>query len=612
MRYYETALLGRRFPPLIYHLKIKLRPGQAVQVMLRSRSVDAVVIGEREKPSFATLEICEIREYLYPDHQIRLGAFMRDYYGVMLGEALSLMQPFGVTRQKFPESMPKASLAELNPSQTAALRQIEKESVSLLFGPTGSGKTELYIHLFAQALQQKRRALFLMPEISLTPQMQRRLQHYFGDSVAVYHSRMTKKRRREILEKIRSGETLIVAGPRSALFLPLEDLGLIVVDEAHDESYKAQTRPRYHARDMALMLGKLTGAKVVLGSATPSVESFAKHPVTTIDKPFVQTAKKFHFEPVRDELSPLMLQKIEEHQKRGGQMLLFVPTRAHFKHLLCGECGYMATCPFCSVGMSLHLDKHYLQCHYCHYTEPIPQQCPECGGDLYSERIGSAQLVSRLQHEFPSLRIQQFDRDTITTTAKLEKALQRFAGGESDMLVGTQMLAKGHDYPGITLAIILGLDYMLAQPDFRAREKTLALCLQIAGRSGRAKDAEVIIQTNNADFFKTYLNDYGAFVREELLQREALYPPYRHLCRLLFKHKNEEIAQKNMQKVLKTIQCYDIVEIIGHGPAPIARIGDKYRYAILLRSQKRSALLQLIAVLEEGTFEVDMDPVDFS
>ena len=609
--FYNVCPLGRRSPLFTYHSDKKLKPYTLVNIKIRGRDTDAVVVEAVEKPSFETREIGGILPFEFSDDQIETAYFIQTYYACSFGEALGLFEPFSAKRsvaEKYAD-MPKITLSD---AQNEAFGKLMKLSSALLFAPTGSGKTEIYIKLFAQTLHQGKSAVFLMPEISLTPQMEKRLKVHFGDRVAIWHSRLTKKRRAETLEAIRSGKVRIVAGPRSALFLPLHDIGLIVVDEEHDDSYKAHNRPRYHARDLALYMGKRLSAKVVLGSATPSVSTYARQPVVRIDEPYIKTKKRFVFEKGGCRLTPTMFEAIERHTEAGGQVLVFLPTRANFKYLYCESCGYTVECPFCSVGMSLHRHRKVVQCHYCGYAEKIPSACPKCGSVIHSDRIGTAEVVEQLSERFPNLAIQQFDKDTITTANKLQKALDSFAKRETDILVGTQMLAKGHDYADITLAVILGLDYVLALPDYRARERAQALFVQISGRAGRAREAEVIVQTNQPEFFMEYLGDYEKFLEEESKMREGLYPPTMHLCRLLFAEKNEAKGAAEVERVKAQIERYGKVEIVGAGKAPIEKIAGKFRFNILLRSASRRDLMRVVKAVEDGTFEVDMDPVDFA
>jgi primosomal protein N' (replication factor Y) len=587
-----------------------LRIGQSVSVPLQKKRVSGCVVAISSKPSFDTHPIEAVNPFYFSDYQIRTAHFIAEYYSCFPGEALALFEPFASGR------LDKTSGLEidivLSDAQEAAFEALQKDDASLLFAPTGSGKTEIYMKLFARALEEGKSSVFLMPEISLTPQMEKRLKIHFGDAIAIWHSKLTKKRRTETLEKIRNGEVRIVAGPRSALFLPLHEIGLIVVDEEHDDSYKAHQRPRYHARDLALFMGKKLGAKVVLGSATPSAVTFARQSVVRIKEPYIRTKKRYIFEAGGCRLTPAMFEAIERHHRAGGQILVFLPTRANFKYLYCDNCGYTVECPFCSVGMSLHRYRRVVQCHYCNYAEKIPESCPKCGAMIRADRIGTAEVVEQLGERFPDIRIQQFDKDTITTAGKLQKALDKFAKKETDILVGTQMLAKGHDYADITLAIVLGLDYVLALPDYRARERAQSLFVQLAGRAGRAREATVIVQTNQPEFFSEYIGDYEKFLNEELTHREGLYPPTMHLCRLLFASREEAKGLAEVQRVKAWIERFGRVEIVGAGKAPIEKIAGRFRFNILLRSPNRADLLRVVKAVDDGSFEVDMDPVDFA
>ncbi len=610
--YYKVAVLGRKLHPLTYAFSEPLVIGSVVEVSLQNRIVSGVVVDSSKEGEFKTLFIDRVKESIFKPYQLSIARFISEYYACSLAEALSLFEPFKTDETKqFRPDIKEPKIVLTSAQRKAYDFCLAKES-ALLFAPTGSGKTEIYMKLFAKMLKEQKSSIFLMPEISLTPQMEKRLKVHFGDLVAIWHSKLTKKRREETLKGIREGRVKIVAGPRSALFLPLEDIGLIVVDEEHDDSYKAHNRPRYHARDLALYMGKVLGAKVVLGSATPSASTYARQPVVRIEEPFVKTKKRFIFERGGCSLTPSMREAIKRHLDADGQVLVFLPTRGNFKYLYCDSCGYRVECPFCSVGMSLHRSRRMVRCHYCGYAEKIPQKCPKCGYHISSERIGTSEVVEELEREFGGVKVQQFDKDTITTARKLQKALDSFAKRETNILVGTQMLAKGHDYPDITLAIILGLDYILALPDYRARERAQSLFVQIAGRAGRFKEAEVIVQTNDVEFFSEYIGNYERFLREEISQREGLYPPFTHLCRLLFSSKNEKRAEDNMNKVREKIESFAKVEVVGADKAPIEKIAGKYRYNILLRSEKRADLLRVVKGVNDGSYEVDMDPVDFA
>ena len=625
--YFEVILLRSAAPSLTYHYHQELTPGQLVEVEVKSHRKKAVVLRQCETVPFKTLPISRILEYHYKEWQQKSARFIAGYYFSSLGESFAQILPYPIERRNKKnvsekvvskegrglKTMQDVSLPNLSTFQQRAYTALREKKNALLFGVTGSGKTELYITRMAEMLAEGKSSILLMPEIALTPQMERRLTRYFGESVALWHSRLRKKKKEEILEGIHEGHIRIVAGARSALFVPLRDLGLIIVDEEHDDSYKAMTRPRYHARDLALYIGKQREAQVWLASATPSVSSYVKHPVVRLKEPYVRTNKEYRFVP-GDTLTPTILDALAANYRRGEQSLVFVPTRASFKYLWCEACGRTHTCPYCSVGMSLHRRRRHLRCHHCNYTEPIRESCLHCGhAPLKSDRIGTEEMIELIERAIPGIRVEQFDKDAITTPGKLEKALRRIEKGESDVIVGTQMLSKGHDYPNITLSVITGLDYLSGMGDYRARERALALLHQIAGRSGRNKDALVLIQSAHPEEYEPYLYDYEGFLQEEKeFRRIGSYPPFTHLARLLIAHKEENHAADKTRTLVAALQKFPQIEIVGHGPAPLERIAGKYRYTILLRSKARKPLLQALHAVNEREVEIDMDPVEFS
>ncbi len=446
-------------------------------------------------------------------------------------------------------------IPSLTPAQEQARKFAEANGASLIFGDTGSGKSEIYIALIAQALAAGKQALFLMPEISLTPQMTKRLQSYFGERLGVWHSKISPKKKREILAKFNAGEIRLIAGARSALFLPFSDLGLIVVDEEHDDSYKSAAAPRLNARDAAIFVGKKLGIRVVLGSATPALSTYAKQPHFRLRGTYFSSAKRFIFDESETGLSPKILTEIGRSLEAGKQAVVFLPTRANYKYMVCENCGQIVRCPFCAVGMSYHADAAALKCHYCGFSTFYRASCENCGGEVMQARkIGTGELAAQLAARFPSARIAKFDRDEITTQRKLEALLNNFNAHKIDILVGTQMLSKGHDYHGVDLAVIMGIDEHLSYPDFRAREKTLALAMQVAGRAGRSGQGRVVIQTRQSSFFRDYIENYDDFLRDEAEFREGLYPPYMRLLRVLISHKNEKAASEIMNVALELLR----------------------------------------------------------
>lgn len=630
IQFYSIALLGSPLEPLTYHTEKPLAIGTEAEATLSNRLLKGVVIAECKNPDFTTQPIGEITSFFYSDTQIQSAQFMAEYYGCSLGEALNLFVPYqrhcGLDLQseilnQVQDDESIHSLEGGNPAinitlsvhQSQALDFIRSCPVSLLFGDTGAGKSEIYMRRMDEVLSEGKRCLLLLPEISLTPQMERRFCNHFGDAVVLWHSKMTPKQKKVTLEKIYDGTAHIIVGPRSALFLPIADLGLIVVDEEHDESYKSSSRPRYNTRDMAVYMGSLIKIPVVLGSATPSLSSYAKYPFFRLRGGYFESKRTFVFEPSLEALTPSIDRVVMENHTSGHQGIVFIPTRANFKYTVCDACGYHVECPFCSVGMSQHKNSRALKCHYCNYTEVLPKVCPKCqSGALRTTRLGTAEAVEHFGKLSKNLRVQQFDRDVITTQNKLIKALEAFNSRETDLLVGTQMLSKGHDYHDITLAVVMGIDNLLAQSDYRSRERALSLLIQIAGRSGRKQDALVWVQSFNESFFREYLDDYEKFLIDEMKIRAGRYPPTKKLSRLLYAHKNGMKAKGEMERAVQQLERIGEVQIVGYGASPIEKIADKYRFQILLRADKATSLIRAIKQVKSPLCEIDMDPIEFT
>lgn len=636
MNLYKISIIGSPLEPFTYESSHHITNGSLVSVEFNKRIKDGVVVSKSCEVDFKTSEILEVRDSFYSEKQLKLAGFISSYYVCSLGDAFNLMTPF-IASNKFevpsePEkydgisasnkfenltSVPRTcsgleSSLQLSPKQKKALEFLKKHKVSLLFGDTGSGKTEVYMKYFEEVLRENKRVIFLMPEISLTPQMATRLEEYFGDSFVMWHSKLTPLQKKKAMQKIKNGEAKIIAGARSALFLPIEDLGLIVVDEEHDDSYKSSSRPRYNARDLSIYMGQLYDVAVVLGSATPSLSSYVKFPHARLKGGHFNSNKEFIYEKAPESLSPLILDNLKATLEKNEQSIVFIPTRANFKYLICGDCGHTFKCAFCSVGLSIHTNSRAMKCHYCNFTQAIPQVCPECHSPhLVSSRLGTAEAVKNISEAFPEANVAQFDRDAITTANKLKRALKKFNDKESDILVGTQMLSKGHDYHGVTLAVVLGMDNMLNMSDYRAREKALSSLTQVAGRSGRAQDAKVIVQTFNEEFFKNYIDKYEDFLEDEKFFREALYPPYKKLCRILFAHKNGIKASEAMHEMKDKLLKFRNIEIVGAKKCAIEKVANKYRYEILLRAQKSTDIIKAVRNSMVALAEVDMDPIEF-
>ena len=610
--YYHIAIIGSPLSPLTYQSEKIIKTGSLVEVNLRNKLVQGIIYSQCEKPQFLCEKVKTILDLSFNDKYMKIIKFLSQYYSCSIGEAAKLFISFKGRVGKTHQTNLDVDIT-LSKTQQKAYDFILSNQSSLLFGDTGSGKTEVYMKLFEKMINEGKSVIFLMPEISLTPQMQKRLKNHFGDLVAIWHSKVTKKTKQQILEGIYSGEIKIIAGARSSLFLPLLDIGLIVVDEEHDDSYKASNRPRYHARDMAVYMGQILGAKVLLGSATPSLSSYHKFPHFRLKGTFFEGSKKISFVNDSEEINEKIYEQLQDTLIQNHQAIIFLPTRANYKYLTCFTCGKFVECPFCSVGMSIHKQRNALRCHYCNYVERIPNECPDCKANtLKSNRIGTAQVVEELSEMFPKKIIQKFDRDEITTESKLKKALKSFNDKEIDVLVGTQMLSKGHDYHDIKLVVVLGIDTVLAMADFRTRERALSLLLQVAGRAGRKGEGKVIVQTSNREFFEHYLGDYELFLKEELPFRQDLYPPYKKLMKFLISHKSKHKAKEILEKLQECLIDIKDVEVIGFGEAPINKIANKFRFQVLLRSSSPKALLELAQKCKMPNVEIDIDPVSFA
>ena len=614
MYFYEVAILKSPLNNLTYQSEEKIEIGTKVLVKLRNRKVfdEAVVVKEVEKPTFECTNISEITNEYFDEKMLQISNFVSTYYVCSLGEALSVYNPFNKELKFEPSTETFDSKIQLSILQEKAKRFLEEKKQALLFANTGAGKTEIYIKIIEEQLNQNRQALLLMPEISLTPQMQKRLEKVFGKSVAILHSKITKKRKDEILKGLEEGTVRLVAGARSALFLPYSNLGVIVVDEEHDDSYKSDSKPRFHTKDLAIYIAKKYDLQLVLGSATVSTSSFHKIPFFRLDETFHKTKKLYSFEDSDTNLSPKVLDKIKKTIDSKNQVIVFLPTRANFKYQICTTCGKSVECPYCSVSMSLHKNDLALKCHYCGYAQQIPDSCPSCkSGIIHNLRVGTAQIEEELKVIFPDKNIKRFDRDEIKTNNQLKKILDEFNSGEIDILVGTQMLSKGHDYHNVKLAVVLGIDSVLNMNSFKAREKALSLLIQIAGRSGRSGEGEVIIQTKNQEFFDYYLNEsnYQEFLESELEFRQDFYPPYLKMAKVMFSHTNGLKIKDEMESYVRLLKENSDIEVVGFGQSPIFKMANKYRYEIILRSTNVKALLTALHSIQTPNASIDMDTI---
>ncbi|MCT7567890.1 primosomal protein N' [Aliarcobacter butzleri] len=614
MYFYELALLKSPLENLTFQSEEEIKIGTKVLIKLKQRKAldEAVIVKIVEKPDFKCTDISEITNEFYDEKMLEIASFISTYYVCSLGEALSIYNPFDrninqvIDEEKFDSKIVLSSLQE------KAKEFLKQEKQALLFANTGAGKTEIYIKIIEECLNSGKQAVLLMPEISLTPQMQKRLEKVFAKNVAIWHSKIAKKKKAQILEGLQEGSIKLIAGARSALFLPYSDLGVIVVDEENDDSYKSDSKPRFHTKDLSIYIAKKYNLQLILGSATPSSSSFLKIPFFRLDETYHKTNKAYSFEDSDMNLSPKILNKIETTINSQNQVIVFLPTRANFKYQICTTCGKSVECPYCSVSMSLHKNDLALKCHYCGYTQQIPNSCPSCKtGIIHNLRVGTAQIEEELKAIFPQKNIKRFDRDEIKTENQLKTILNDFNSGKIDILVGTQMLSKGHDYHNVKLAVVLGIDSVLNMNSYKAREKALSLLIQISGRSGRSGFGEVIIQTKNQEFFDYYLNEsnYEEFLQSELEFRKDLYPPYLKMAKVTFSHTNGLKVKDEMDFYVKLFKQNKNIEVVGFGQSPIFKIANKYRYEIILRSNNVKALLQTLHSINSANASIDMDTI---
>lgn len=626
MKFYEVAIFGANIGNLIYNGDVDYSICEIVRVPVRSKVCNAVILGVVNEPKFKTKDIIGKTSLSITSFQLKLAQFIADYYICSLGLSLDFLYPIdqnGFKELSFYKLHNKTSYIfnkfqktiSLNDLQQKAKKFCLEKKQSLIFGDTGSGKSEIYISILIDVLNKGKQGLFLMPEISLTPQMSKRLKLYFGESLEIWHSKITKKKKEEILKKIQLNKVKLIAGARSALFLPFTNLGVIIVDEEHDASYKNEFMPCFNTRDMAILMAKKQDILCILGSATPSLTTIHKQPYFRIKGTFFKTEKQFIYEQnFNTEISQNIITHIRKSLQSQRQVIVFLPIRANFKKYICPKCLTMVKCPNCDVAMSLHSDKNYLQCHYCGYTKHCNAPCEICGNQtLEGKRVGTTEIANQLKMIFgESIVVEKFDRDNIKTIKQLEKILTRFNNKEIDILVGTQMLSKGHDYHNVDLAIILGVDNAFAMPDFKARENVLSTVIQVAGRAGRAGKSRVLIQSIYKDFFENFIQDYDNFLKFELEERGNLYPPNVRLLRILITHKNILSAEKIKNECINRLQKAQDVEIIGQGMAGIKKIKTEYRFEILLRSKNYKALNLAARMCVMPNVCIDVDPINFA
>lgn len=642
-----------------------LSRGTSVEIPLGKRKVSGVVLG-LSSDSVDSAKIKEIQA-IDPERPalrepyIRWAEWLSRYYVHPVGQVFELFFPplKKVGRKSGKKFEPVRLVSKERPTLTAEQQDVVNVisahtgfGVHLLFGITGSGKTEVYLHLIEQVLEKGQSAIVLVPEIALTPQLLSRFMDRLGDTVSVIHSHLTDREKTDQWWSAVEGRKSVLIGARSALFCPVKNLGMIVLDEEHENSFKQDEKLRYHARDAAIMLGRELDIPVVLGSATPSLESWqnvksgkfqihkltsraTKMPLPSIKVLDMREPKAANQDDKQGEkcaswASPTLLSEISSCLSRGEQAAVFLNRRGVAHSVICPGCGFKEECPNCSISLTLH-GKTSLVCHYCDYQKSRPEICPKCKEfELKPLGLGTERIEADLQSLFPDKTVLRADRDEIQSRAQLEELIQDLESGKGHILIGTQMIAKGLDFPMLTLVGVAMADVAFNLPDFRAAERSFQLLSQVSGRAGRSRPGTVLVQTYNPDHPSVVFarnHDYEGFVEQELQMREDLgYPPFGRLVLFKFSGLHRNVVEgcadnfaRSLEQVLTRSKSSSVPEILGPAEAPIFRLRNQYRYHLLLkcsRSFDHSGLAQRMIVwfAEQGAsgvkLSVDIDPLN--
>jgi primosomal protein N' (replication factor Y) len=645
------------FPqPLTYIIPTELvpfaKPGLRVRVPLGKRSATGVLLnsGAQASGEYTLKEISSVEEdaQKIPEVYLKWLTWVSQYYVFPLGPTLNLaFPPLKKSKEGASKSRKRSLFEEMQPEAARNLTSEQKivvDSISeqlhegfsahLVHGVTGSGKTEIYLQLLMKTLAAGKKGLLLVPEISLTPQLIQRFASRFPDKVAVIHSQLTERERTDFWWQIRDGKKSILLGARSAQFCPIENLGLIVVDEEHEASFKQDEKLKYHGRDAAVMLAKFANIPIILGSATPSLESWRnaqegkyklhslKERVENRELPQIQlidmrklqaegpTQAKNRSEVKKESLpfwlSPELHGLLKQSLEEGQQAALFLNRRGAAALVICPSCGFTHQCPNCDINLTLHGKSHMI-CHYCDYHENFKVACPDCKeGEMTPVGLGTEALESAMQELFPGVRTARADRDEITNRLDLEDLIRKMETGEIDILIGTQMIAKGLDFKNLNLVGVILADIGFNIPDFRASERSFQLLTQVAGRAGRhiergQKPGQVVIQTYNPEHPSLEFalrHDFDRFASQELMNRKELsYPPYGRIIVIRFQgNDSAKVQSAAKQFVIRSEQLKNQasqlngVEILGPAPAPMAKLRGKYRYHVLLKSKDTGLL----------------------
>ncbi len=615
-----------------------VQPGSIVRVPFGTKDSLGVVqsVSRRNaNDSTTTHTLLKIGEVLptkpLPSHSLKLAEWLMDYYVASPSAVWRAILPSGIRRTS--RLSPKVTTRSFSPQLAYSLNATQQEAVEaistsnlrghLLHGVTGSGKTEVYIELIRRCLDSGKSAMVLVPEIALTPQVSERLSQHFGDRLIVSHSKLTPARRKQIwLTALHAMEPRIYLGPRSTLFLPVTNLGLIVIDEEHESSYKQDNAPTYHANTVAAKLAELTGAKYILTSATPLIYSYhmaqlgklgyAQLPdrATGAKLPATEVVRLSH-----TVLSPRLVSSLKAALLAGKQAILFLNRRGNASALLCDNCGHIEKCPRCDTSLAFHADVARLRCHYCGYTHLPPSVCPQCKQpELHFIGSGTKRIEQEVRQLFGDYQIRRLDSDN-ATLEYIEQLYQELRDGSVDIVIGTQMIARGLDIPNVTMVGVVLAESMLAIPDFSSNERTFELLTQVTGRAGRGSaPGSAIIQTHSTAhpaIVAASKHDYLAFYTWESANRKAhAYPPYTYLVKLIYGHKNAEKAILEAQKLADELRShYSMATVLGPTDRAVRKVAGRHQQQVIVKARKRSVLTEIARNLKAG-WKHDLDPVN--
>jgi primosomal protein N' (replication factor Y) (superfamily II helicase) len=644
MAYYEVWAAGQRFhgkAPLTYSSEEPLVKGTVVRIPMQNDIVTGVVERKVTKPAFKTKGVVSVfHDKPIPLELLELFHWLRAYYPAPAGLILSLFLPGAMVKK--PAEFPmftglsedhEQKLPPLTQEQTNALSIIESafKPTALLHGDTGTGKTRVYVELVRKALEKNTSAIILTPEIGLTPQLIGTLEATFPGKVLTTHSHLTPSERRKIWLKVHaSKEPLIVIGPRSALFAPLKKIGIIIIDEFHDQAYKQEQAPYYQTSRVAAKLATLHNAKLILGSATPPIADYwtlkskqlpiirmtelaVNAPSRASTKVVIIDANQQHNFSRSPWLSDNLLANISKTLTDKQQVLIFLNRRGSARLVLCKECGWQATCDRCDLPLTYHGDSHRLTCHTCGFSSATPSSCPECkAADIIFRSPGTKTLVSEIEKIFPKARIMRFDSDSLKPD-RLEQHYEAIKRGDIDILVGTQMLAKGLDLPKLSLVGIAAADTSLYFPDFTAEERTFQLMSQVMGRVGRGHtEGKIVVQTYQPEspaIINAVEKQYEQFYEYQIRQREQFsLPPFTYILKLTCSRASRKAAQTASTKLVDSLSSNNTgVEIIGPSPAFQEKMNNKYRWQLVVKAKQREKLTKIIASLP-ANWTYDLDP----